>query len=133
MVIEYAERQAAERASGVPNLTYDLIALLHGRLETIASLDIYKEDARAAGHTKALALFEHCLQSDAAVVHHLKALLGEALGAVVEESAEDEHHVARPERGGGLTPTREDNEVDDASDDSFPASDPPSFSRTTAG
>ena len=63
MVFEHAEQMPPERIRGVPNLTAGLIALLQAKLESIASLDIYKEDARVLGHANALALFEHCQQA----------------------------------------------------------------------
>ena len=37
MVMERAERDLAERAGGTPNLTYDLVALLHEKTEAIAA------------------------------------------------------------------------------------------------
>jgi hypothetical protein len=48
MVTERAERRNAERISGVSNLTYDLISLLHNKLEAISAYDVYRQDARDA-------------------------------------------------------------------------------------
>ena len=129
MVMERAERKGAERVSGVPNLTYDLIALLHEKLEAITVYEIYKQDAADAGNTRACALFEHCQETDRSVVQSLRKILAEELNGKV-----DEPEKGTPvDRGGDLSPLSSPEVVDDASEDSFPASDPPSYSGTTAG
>ena len=61
MVMERAERHGAERVSGIPNLTFDLVSMLHEKLEAITVYEVYQRDAEEAGHTQAAALIEHCL------------------------------------------------------------------------
>ena len=133
MVIEKAERRDAERVSGVSNLTYDLISLLHNKLEAISAYEMYRQDAREVRHEQAEALFDYCLAKDRAIVDRLRTLLVEQLGAKPEGQVTKEEADTLLQRGGDLSPTKAEEEVDDASEDSFPASDPPSFSRTSTG
>jgi hypothetical protein len=133
MVTERAERRNAERISGVSNLTYDLISLLHNKLEAISAYDVYRQDARDARNEQVAALFDYCLAKDRAIVDRLRALLVEQLRAQPEGQVTQEEADTLLQRGGDLSPTRAEEEVDDASEDSFPASDPPSFTRTSTG
>ena len=79
MVIERVERQNAERISGVPNVTFDLTAELHNKLEAIAAYEVYKQDAREAGHRQAEAFFDHCQQFERTAVQQLRELLAQNL------------------------------------------------------
>lgn len=133
MVFGQSKLTSPERARGIPNLTAGLVAVLQAKLELISALDIYKEDAREINHAKALALFDHCQQTDSFIVQHLTVLLAEELGALQTEADEETALQQRPPRGGDLSSIRAEDQVDDASEDSFPASDPPSFSGSTAG
>jgi hypothetical protein len=133
MVLERAERTSAERVSGVSNLTYDLIALIHNKLEAISAYDVYRQDARDAGHEQAEALFDYCLAKDRAIVERMRSLLIEQLGAKSDVQVTREEADVLLQRGGDLSPKEAGEEVDDAVDDSFPASDPPSYTRTTTG
>lgn len=131
MVMERAERKTSERVSGIPNLTYDLIALLHEKLDAITAYEIYKQDAKDAGHSRASSLIEHCQETDRTIVQHLRKMLAEELG--VRVGADGERDATRSTaHAGEVAPLKSEEIVDDASEDSFPASDPPSFSGTTA-
>jgi LmbE family N-acetylglucosaminyl deacetylase len=79
MQIEQAKRQNAERISGVPNVTFDLTAVLHNKLEAIAAYELYKQDAREAGHRQAEAFFDQCQQFERTAVQQLRELLAQDL------------------------------------------------------
>ncbi len=79
MAIEQAERESAERISGVPNVAFDLIAVLHNKLEAIAAYEVYKQDAREAGHRQAEAFFDQCQQFERTAVQQLRELLAQNL------------------------------------------------------
>jgi hypothetical protein len=130
MVMERAERQSAELVTGISNVAYDLITLLQNKLEAITACEVYKQDAQEAGNARALSVFEHCQDVDRAFVQRLRRLLAEELGASLAEEEHDERGTP-VQRGGDLSSIRSEEVVDDASEDSFPASDPPSFSGTT--
>ena len=72
-------KRGAERISGVPNVTYDLVAVLHNKLDAIAAMEIYKQDAQGAGHREAEAFFDQCQREDRAAVERLRGLLGSQL------------------------------------------------------
>lgn len=132
MVMERAERHTSERVSGIPNLTYDLISMLHEKLEAITVYEIYQRDAEEAGNSQAAALIEHCRQTDQAIVQKVRALLAQELNSVAPKVDPDEEAPPTPGgRGGELKPAGKDTIVDQASDESFPASDPPSYSGTS--
>ena len=130
MVMERAERQTAERVTGVSNLTYDLITLLQNKLEAITAYEVYKRDAHEAGNTRAQSLFEHCQDADRAMVTKLRRLLADELGVLAADE-DPEGHGTPENRGGSLRTTELPEIVEETSDQSFPASDPPSFSGTT--
>jgi hypothetical protein len=75
MLTEQAKRQNAERISGVPNVTFDLTAVLHNTLEAIAAYEVYKQDAREAGHHQAEAFFDQCQQVERTAVQQLREML----------------------------------------------------------
>jgi hypothetical protein len=79
MVMEQAERQNAERISGVANITFDLVAVLHNKLEEIAAYEVYKQDAQAAGHRQAETFFDQCQQFDRTAVQQLREILAQNL------------------------------------------------------
>ncbi len=71
------EKRQAERVSGVPNITYDLIAVLHNKLEGIAALQQYKQDAQ--GDQEVLSLFNQIEQDETEHVNKLRDLLSRRL------------------------------------------------------
>ena len=134
MVMERAERHDAERVSGIPNLTYDLVSMLHEKLEAITVYEVYQRDAEEAGNSQAAALIEHCRQTDQAVVQKLRAMLVQELSLEpLQVDSDDELLSTAADRGRELTPAEKETRVDEESDESFPASDPPSYSGTTTG
>ena len=79
MLTEQAKRQNAERITGVPNVTFDLTAVLHNKLEAIAAYEVYRQDAREAGHRQAEVFFDQCQQFERASVQQLRELLAQDL------------------------------------------------------
>ncbi len=71
------EKRQAERVSGVPNITYDLIAVLHSELEGIAALEEYKQDAQ--GDQEVLSLFNQIEQDETNHINKLRDLLARRL------------------------------------------------------
>lgn len=78
MAMEQA-RQGADRITGVPNVTYDLVACMHHKLDAIAAMEMYKRDAHDAGQREAEAFFQECQKADQAQVERLRALLGQEM------------------------------------------------------
>ena len=79
MVIKHSARRNTERITGVPNVTFDLTAVLHNKLEAIAAYEIYKQDAREMGHRQAEAFFDQCQQFDRTAVQQLREMLAQNL------------------------------------------------------
>ncbi len=76
--MEQAKR-AADRVSGVPNVTYDLLAVLYNVLEGVAAVEGYKQDAAAAGDGEAAAFFEAWQGTAQGQVDQLRGLLAQRL------------------------------------------------------
>jgi hypothetical protein len=75
MAMEQAKRRAAERVSGVPNVTYDLVALLYNKLEGVAAIEEYKLDAQEAGDQEVQRLLDQLQQRAREDVDKLQAAL----------------------------------------------------------
>ena len=78
MSMEEAKR-GAEHISGVSNVAYDLLAVLYNKLEAVAALGEYTQDAQAAGDEEARAMFEQLAQSEAEEIGRLRALVAQRL------------------------------------------------------
>ena len=74
MVMEAVKRESAH-VSGVTNVDYDLIALLHNKLAGIAALEEYQLDAQAAGNDQVRGLFKRLEQRAVEDVAELKRAL----------------------------------------------------------
>lgn len=79
--IEHAKREAAPQVSGVSNVTYDLISLLHNKLEGVAAFEEYKMDAQEAGDQEVVRLFEDLERREAEDVQKLKECLSRRIQA----------------------------------------------------
>lgn len=115
---------STEQASGVSDLTFDLISMLHNKLEAVAAMETYKRDAKLAGHPHALEFISQCQESDRDAIRQLSAMVShqlvvglEGLGDPAEVAAEQQLDEEPQETG----------IVQSASEDSFPASDPPAY------
>ena len=116
----------AAKASGVSDLAFDLLTLLHNKLQAIAAIEVYKQDARAADHHHVLDFLERCEETDRRAVEELRAMVAHQLVVGLEdqhgfplESSEAlrQRSARRPD----------DSDVTEASIESFPASDAPGF------
>lgn len=76
MSIEQAKRNS-EQISGVSNTAYDLVAILHKKLEAIAALEVYKQDA--SGDQEVTQLFDQLQRQDKEVVSKLKGMINSRL------------------------------------------------------
>jgi hypothetical protein len=74
VAMEQAKR-GADRVSGVPNVTYDLLAVLYNKLQGIAALEEYRQDARAAGDGEVDGVFAQLEQAERDAVERLRGLL----------------------------------------------------------
>jgi hypothetical protein len=72
------QKQQAERVSGVSNLAYDLISVMNNKLEGIAALETYKQDAQ--GNQEIQSLFDEFQQRAVEDVSRIKSLLVQQLG-----------------------------------------------------
>jgi hypothetical protein len=76
--MEQVNRQA-DQISSIPNVTYDVIAVLHNKLQGVAAIEGYRRDARDAGDRELDALFTDLAKSDLAQVERLRQALVERL------------------------------------------------------
>ncbi len=72
------QKQQAERVSGVSNVAYDLISVMNNKLEGIAALEVYKQDAE--GNQEVQSLFNDLQQQATQDVSRIKGLLAQHLG-----------------------------------------------------
>ncbi len=138
------ERETIEHISGVSNVAYDLIALLHNKLEAITALETYKRDAQLGGFSHVYDFFQQCQENDRRTVDHLRAMVANQLVVGLEEHhgfgdedtmpvpgrAQDDDQPRRQADRPGIVHATEPPEselVTEASEESFPASDPPAY------
>jgi LmbE family N-acetylglucosaminyl deacetylase len=72
-------KRQSEHLSGVPNVTYDLIAVLHNKLDAVAAMEQYKRDAQEAGNRDAESFFDQCQQTDRSDIERLRSLVVDSL------------------------------------------------------
>lgn len=114
---------SVEQATGVSDLTFDLISMLHNKLEAVAAMELYKRDAKLAGHPHVLEFLTECQRSDREAIRHLRAFVSHELVVGLEGQGDPAATAA-----GRLPDDPGENEVvQSASEDSFPASDPPAY------
>ncbi|MDQ3539864.1 MAG: hypothetical protein M3440_04185 [Chloroflexota bacterium] len=71
-------KKQSEQTSGVSNLGFDLLTLLHNKLEGIAALEAYKADCQ--GNQEASSLLDELQQTAVQDVNRIKPLLMQELG-----------------------------------------------------
>ena len=74
-------KRGTERVSGVPNVTYDLIAVFSNTLEGMAAVEGYRQDADAAGDGEAAAFLAAWEKTTQGQVDQLRGLLAQRLAA----------------------------------------------------
>jgi|SwirhirootsSR3_FD_contig_31_8593893_length_488_multi_2_in_0_out_0_1 hypothetical protein len=133
MVMERAERRIAANLSGVSNLTYDLIAALKSKLDEITIYEVYKRDASEAGESRAERFFDQGQRDAQEAVRQLREMVKEQLDRPMTGDAgvRMSQEISPARDGGNLKPESHDDLLDDTVDDSFPASDPPSYTATS--
>jgi len=72
-------------ASGVSDLAFDLLTLLQNKLQAIAAIEVYKQDARAADHHHVLDFLKRCEDSDRKAVEELRAMVAHQLVIGLED------------------------------------------------
>ena len=75
----------AAKASGVSDLAFDLLTLLQNKLQAIAAIEVYKQDARAADHHHVLDFLERCEETDRRAVEELRAMVAHQLVVGLED------------------------------------------------
>jgi hypothetical protein len=76
MVIEQAKR-TTDQITGISNVTYDLISVMHNKLQAIASIEGYKHDAQS--DREVLGLLERIQGRETEDLGELKKALGSRL------------------------------------------------------
>ena len=127
------DRQRAEATpGGVTPLARQLMQLMNAKLESLQTYDEFENEALASNNLHALALIHECRLSDLATISQLRAILGRDFVTDRQDNIEQTAEIVSA--GGGLE-TREvgalNDPIDQAADDTFPASDPPSSTGTT--
>lgn len=79
MATEQAKR-GTQHISGISNCTYDLLAMLTRKLEGIAALEEFKQDAQDQGDSEAQRLFNELQQRAVEEVAKLRELVRTRLG-----------------------------------------------------
>lgn len=77
MSMDQSKKQSAQ-VSGVSNLAFDLLTLLHNKLEGISALEGYKSDAQ--GNQEVSSLLDELQQTAVQDVGRIKPLLVKELG-----------------------------------------------------
>lgn len=75
------QKKRAQNVTGVSNVTYDLTALFHNKLEGMAALQTYQTDADEAGDTEVAAVLQQLEQTARADVEKIRGLLARRLSS----------------------------------------------------
>ena len=78
MALDQAKRQS-DQVSGVSNVAYDLVTILHNKLQAISAMEIYKKDAQQSGDREVATLLEEFERRDSEDVSRLKQLVASRL------------------------------------------------------
>jgi hypothetical protein len=81
MAMELAKRRSSS-VSGISNIAYDLMTVLHNKLEAIAALEEYKLDATDAGDQDVLNVLVHVERREREDIDQLRGLLIERMQRV---------------------------------------------------
>jgi hypothetical protein len=76
MAIEQAKR-GVEGITGISNVTYNLISVMHNKLEAVAAIEGYKRDAE--GDREVMDLLDRIQQRETDDLGELKRMLGSRL------------------------------------------------------
>ena len=68
-------KQQSAGLTGISDIAYDLMIVMANKLEGIAAMEEYKQDADEAGDADCSALFARMQQQDRETVGHLRAHL----------------------------------------------------------
>ena len=66
------KKQQSEQLTGVSNISYDLMIVLSNKLEGIAAMEEYRQDADDAGDADCSSLFARLQQQDREAVDELR-------------------------------------------------------------
>jgi hypothetical protein len=72
------QKRNVESLTGVSNLTYDLMTVLTNKLEGVAAMELYKQDAQ--NDQEVLEAFEHIQEHDRKDIDMLRRLLAGRVG-----------------------------------------------------
>jgi len=70
-----AKKQQSQQLTGVSNIAYDLMIVLSNKLEGIAAMEEYRQDAQEAGDNDCASLFERLQRQDREAVDELRTHL----------------------------------------------------------
>lgn len=76
MVIEQAKR-STDQITGISNVTYDLISVMHNKLQAIAAMEGYKQDCQ--GDREILDLLDRLVQRETEDLAELREALSTRL------------------------------------------------------
>jgi hypothetical protein len=76
MTIEAAKR-SADQATGISNVTYDLISIVHNKLQAIAAIEGYRRDAES--DSDVMACFDRIVEHERQDLDELRQLLSSRL------------------------------------------------------
>ena len=68
-------KKQSEQLTGISNIAYDLMIVLSNKLEGIAAMEEYRQDAQEAGDIDCSSLFDRLQQQDRQAVDELRTHL----------------------------------------------------------